>query len=49
MKFKEWFETKLVIGGYPMPIDVEESDYNYIINVSDEHHDIISDKAISKE
>lgn len=35
-KFKEWFDTKLVVDRYPMPGEVRKSDFKYIVNVSDE-------------
>lgn len=35
--FTEWFENKLVVGGFPMPREIEKWDYKYIINVSDEY------------
>lgn len=36
MKFEEWFKTKLVVGRFPLPKEIEKSDYKHIINVSDE-------------
>lgn len=32
-----WFDYKLKVDRYPLPSEIIESDYNYIINVSDEY------------
>jgi len=36
MKFSEWFKLKLHINRFPLPSEIIESKYDYIINVSDE-------------
>jgi hypothetical protein len=37
-KFKEWFEKKLTVGGFPYKVNqrFEAKDYDIVINVSDE-------------
>lgn len=35
-KLNDWFENKLHVGRFPTPFEIEKSDYQYIINVSDE-------------
>lgn len=35
-KFKDWFENNLVVGRYPLPHEIEKSDFDCIVNVSDE-------------
>lgn len=37
MNFKEWFESKLIVGRYPLPTEIQKSNYDVIINVSDEY------------
>lgn len=34
--FKEWFENNLIIDRYPMPTEIRKSDFDFVINVSDE-------------
>lgn len=36
-KFNDWFNKKLVTGRYPLPGEIMKSDYDVIINVSDEY------------
>lgn len=36
MKFQEWFDKKLVVNRFPTPEEIKKSDFDYIINVSDE-------------
>lgn len=36
MKFKEWFKYRLHVNRFPMPTEILNSKYDYIINVSDE-------------
>jgi hypothetical protein len=36
-KFSTWFSKKLITGRYPLPQEIRESDFNVIINVSDEY------------
>ena len=40
MKFKEWFETKLTVGAFPMLCNTRfnPDDYDYCVNVSDEYY-----------
>ena len=41
MKFKEWFETRLEVGPYPMINSEDKADYNsfdIVVNVSDEFY-----------
>ncbi len=37
MKFEQWFISKLKVDRFPLPGEITKSDYQYIINVSDEH------------
>lgn len=37
MKFKEWFDNRLVVSRYPVPSEIEKSDFDIYINVSDEY------------
>jgi protein tyrosine phosphatase len=37
VKFKDWFEKNLKVGRFPVPSEVEKSEYEIYINVSDEH------------
>lgn len=37
MKFNEWFNSKLKVGRFPLPKEITDSKYDYIINVSDEY------------
>jgi len=39
-KFKEWFETKLIVGAFPHEDNRQfrAADYDYVINVSDEYY-----------
>jgi hypothetical protein len=41
MQFKEWFQNKLVVAGYPVPAEFKEGNRYYktdvVINVSDEY------------
>ena len=46
MKFSEWFDNKVVIGRYPLPDEIKKSDYQYIINVSDEYISYCHNAAI---
>lgn len=45
--FKNWFENKLVVSRYPTPKEVEDSDFNCFINVSDEYIQGCYDAAIN--
>lgn len=36
-RFKEWFKNKLKVGRYPLPTELQKSDFKYVINVSDEY------------
>lgn len=40
MKFKEWFENNLTVGGFPFKVNhnFNPSDYDIVINVSDEFY-----------
>lgn len=40
MKFKEWFDKKLIVGAYPIMNNryFDAKDYDYCINVSDEFY-----------
>jgi len=40
MKFKEWFEKKLIVGAFPYTQNEQFSgaDYDIVINVSDEFY-----------
>lgn len=46
MKFKEWFDSKLVVGRYPLPGEITTSDYSWIINVSDEYISYCHEAAV---
>lgn len=35
--FEYWFNKSLVVGGFPLPAEIRKSDYDIIINVSDEY------------
>lgn len=37
MKFKEWFTQRLTVSRYPTPKEIEGSDFDVFINVSDEY------------
>lgn len=37
MNFKEWFESKLKVSRFPLPYEIEKSDFDIYINVSDEY------------
>ncbi len=47
MSFTEWFNTKLVIGRFPLPAEINKSNFKYIINVSDEYISYCHDAAIT--
>jgi hypothetical protein len=36
-KFADWFDNNLKVSRFPMPNEIERSEYDYIINVSDEY------------
>ena len=36
-KFSDWFNKQLITGRYPLPSEIRESDFDVIINVSDEY------------
>ena len=40
MKFKDWFDNKLIVGAFPYLNNTffEPSDYDYVINMSDEYY-----------
>lgn len=37
--FLDWFNSRVVIGRYPMPTEIEKFEFDYVINVSDEYID----------
>lgn len=45
-KFNEWFKSKVVVGRYPMPTEIDK--FDYILNVSDEYISAIQTVAIQK-
>lgn len=51
MKFKEWFDKKLVVGAYPIMNNphFDPNEWDYCINVSDEHYfnieEVINEKG----
>lgn len=36
-KFSDWFNKQFITGRYPLPSEIRESDFDVIINVSDEY------------
>ena len=46
MKFKDWFKFKLHVNRFPLPSEIIESKYDYIINVSDEYIPQCYDAAV---
>jgi hypothetical protein len=47
MKFNEWFTRKLTVDRFPLPHEIEKSNYQYIINVSDEYISYCHNAAMS--
>ena len=37
VKFKDWFSNKLIVSRFPLPSEIEKSDCEVFINVSDEY------------
>lgn len=37
VKFKDWFSNKLIVSRFPLPSEIEKSDCDIFINVSDEY------------
>jgi hypothetical protein len=46
MKFNEWFNSKFKVGRFPLPSEITNSKYDYIINVSDEYISYCFDAAM---
>ena len=37
IKFKDWYDKKLIVSRFPMPTEILNSDFDIYINVSDEY------------
>lgn len=47
MNFKEWFETKLTVGTFPVLVNQEFiPDYKYVINMSDEFYPLVENSIL---
>ncbi len=44
----EWFKRNLYVGSYPLPMEILNSEFDYIINVSDEYIRYCHDAAMQK-
>lgn len=47
MNFKEWFDSKLIVGEFPILVNKDfVPDYKYVINMSDEFYPLIENSIL---